>query len=370
MLRVLHGPINFGNQAWVLSRHERRLGIHSEVVVSSPGPFQYPADCCLGRSGRSLLGWVRRLLFGLSAPFRYDVLHLYFGRSYLGGGEKPGLGRRLAFAEVRLARRLGRKVFLTLQGCDARLSDESAARNEHTPCRLGQCATAPRCRQILDGWRRYLRDEIVPLADRVFALNPELLHYVPRATFLPYASVDVESLTPCWPRTDGVPVLLHAPSDESIKGSALIRSAIERLRQRRPLEYVEIRRLPHADALKQYRRADLVIDQVLTGWYGGVAVEAMAQGKPVACYLRSEDLHFVPPALRAELPLVRLTPSTLEDDLEQALLRQREWRLWGEQARAFALRWHHPGRIAQAMVQAYRDPAATFTPEALASRAA
>ena len=30
-----------------------------------------------------------------------------------------------------------------------------------------------------------------------------------------------------------------------------------------------------------YAQADLVVDQVLIGWYGALAVETMAMGKPV-----------------------------------------------------------------------------------------
>ena len=45
---------------------------------------------------------------------------------------------------------------------------------------------------------------------------------------------------------------------------------------------------------RRYRDADIVVDQLLAGWYGGFAVEAMALGKPVIAYLRESDLHHVP----------------------------------------------------------------------------
>ena len=66
---------------------------------------------------------------------------------------------------------------------------------------------------------------------------------------------------------------------------------------------------PHAEAMKLYAQADLVIDQLLAGWYGGFAVETMAMGKPVVCYIRAEDLQFVPPAMVAELPLIPARPT-------------------------------------------------------------
>jgi len=143
------------------------------------------------------------------------------------------------------------------------------------------------------------------------------------------------------------------------------RAAVERLQQRLPIEFVLVKGLPHAEAMRLYQKADLVIDQVLAGWYGGFAVEAMAMGKPVACYIRETDLQHIPEVMRAELPLIRLTPETIEADLTAALTRRAEWPRWGEQARAFVLRWHHPRRIAAAMLRAYQDPLSRFQLESV-----
>jgi glycosyltransferase involved in cell wall biosynthesis len=359
-MRVLHGPVNVGNQPWVLSRHERGLGVDSDLVVNYSTWFGYPADRCLSSPGKRTPSQVaRRLLFGMSSPFRYDVLHYYFGRSFL-CWEDYGGPKWFWFADLKLAKRLGRKVFLTLQGCDARLSADSARRNRHTPCHLGRCEAALSCRSVLDAQRRFMIEHIAPRVDRVFVLNPELAQFVPGSVFLPYCSVDVEAFEPVWPRTDGPAVILHAPSDQSIKGSHLVIAAVERLKKRYPIEFILVKGVPYQDALKLYRRADLIVDQLYTGWYGGFAVEAMALGKPVGCYLRDEDLSVLPAAMRAELPLVRLDPDAVEADLETALRHRQLWPLWGRRSRQFVLRWHHPPTLAAAMIAAYRDPVSTF----------
>ena len=212
------------------------------------------------------------------------------------------------FADLRLAKRAGRRVLMTLQGCDVRLSQRSAARNEITMCHLGLCESAAACRSGQDRAKRIFLDRVLPLAERVFVLNPELAHDVPRAEFLPYACVDVEAIAPAWPRTEGPITILHAPSDPAKKGTRFVREAVRRLQRRHKILYVEITRAPHAEAMKLYAQADLVIDQLLAGWYGGFAVETMAMGKPVVCYVRAEDLQFVPPAMAAELPLIPCAP--------------------------------------------------------------
>ncbi|MBX9678524.1 MAG: hypothetical protein K2X38_07150 [Gemmataceae bacterium] len=359
-MRVLHGPVNVGNQPWVLSRHERKLGLRSDLVVNYSTWFGYPNDKCLSQANqRSPLGMLRRAWFAMTSPFKYDVLHYYFGRSFMTWDDLSG-PKWFWHADLKLAKRLGRKVFLTMQGCDVRLSDASTERNRMTPCQIGRCGAAPECRATLDARRRNFINNIVPLADRVLVLNPELAHYVPGSQFMPYSSVDVESFQPTWPKTTGPAVILHAPSDSSIKGSAYIQEAIDRLKQRWDIEYVLVQGMPYEEALKQYRRADLIIDQVLIGWYGGFAVEAMAMGKPVGCYIREEDLDVLPPRMRAELPLVQLEPGRIEEQLESALRQRKQWPEWGRRSREYVLRWHHPLRLAKALAAAYRDPESRF----------
>ena len=204
----------------MLSRHERALGVRSDLVVNYSTWLQYPADRCLGQwLDSSWASRARRLCFALSAPWRYDVFHYYFGQSFFHWGSRAEPSRRW-FADLRLAKRAGRRVLMTLQGCDVRLSDRSAERNEITMCHLGQCESAAACRSGQDRAKRIFLDRVLPLAERVFVLNPELAHDVPRAEFLPYACVDVEAIAPAWPRTEGPITILHAPSDPAKKARA------------------------------------------------------------------------------------------------------------------------------------------------------
>lgn len=362
-LRVLHGPANIGNQPWVLSRHERSQGIRSDLVVNYGTWLGYPADCVISDCGRRSPGsMLKRAVFGISAPFRYDVLHYYFGRSFF-CWDDYGRPNRAWFFDLHLAKRLGKKVFFTLQGCDVRLSGRSAEVNEFTPCKEGHCQAVPVCRTQLDLQRRVLIEEILPLADRVFVLNPELMQFVPGAVFLPYASVDLNRFAVSLPRTDGPIRIVHAPSDPLLKGSAFIIAAVERLQKKYPIEFQLIQGLPHEEALRRYQEADLVIDQLLTGWYGGLAVEVMAMGKPVVAYIRESDLSAVPRQLAAELPILGVRLDTIEGDLEQLIIRRSEWPDWGRASRRFVEKWHNPAMIARSMIKAYTSTSSSFTLE-------
>lgn len=367
-IRVLHAPNNVGNQPWTLSRAERRLGAASDLVINYNTWLNLPADRVLSAWATTDMNEVReRAAFGMTAPFDYDVMHYYFGRSLM-QWEDLGPLNTAPFADLRLAKALGKKVFMTLQGCDARLGAESNARNAHTMCRTDGCGSFQTCIDTIDNSRKSMIDTILPLCDRVFALNPELCHYAPNAVFLPYANLDVEAFKPIPPRSGGRPLILHAPSDPKIKGTALIEAALETLSAEFDFDYRQVSGLPHAEAMKLYGDADLVIDQVLAGWYGGFSVELMAMGKPVACYLREEDLGFVPKAMLDDLPILQIRPDHLVEDLRSALSRRDEWADIAKRSRDFVLRWHNPRLIAELMLEAYADPASNLRLSRLGER--
>ena len=72
-------------------------------------------------------------------------------------------------------------------------------------------------------------------------------------------------------------------------------------------EFILIEGLSHSEARHLYQTADLLVDQLFVGWYGGLAVECMALGKPVICYIREEDLAFLPAQMRQDLPIINAT---------------------------------------------------------------
>ncbi|MGV8123587.1 MAG: glycosyltransferase [Candidatus Xenobiia bacterium LiM19] len=362
-MKVLHGPCNIANQPWGLSREERRLGLKSDVIINYGTSLNYPSDRCLGAyRDRSPYTKMRRLFYGLSSPLMYNVHHYYFGRTLL-CWDDYGPRNMFWYLDLKAARLLGRKIFMTLQGCDVRLAGESDITNEVTCCRKGLCSAYETCISQYDRDRRTLINEILPLCHRVFYLNPELGYYVKEGTFLPYSSVRVESIVPVPPRNEGTVIILHAPSDLSIKGTSFVVSAVESLKKKYPIEFRLIQNMKHEEALKAYESADIVIDQLLAGFYGAFAVEVMAMGKPVVCYLREHDFPNMPAAMVKELPFINAGPSSIEEKLSEILENRHRLPEISARSRRFVERWHNPEIIAKAMVAAYRDPESQFTLE-------
>jgi hypothetical protein len=365
-LRVLHCPTSVGGNPTGLARAERALGLASEVVVVDPPPFGYEADVVLAPPGtRRLTREARRWRLLLRAVHDFDVVHFNFGQTIAPSfvpldNARPstpeslfGLYARLTeLRDLPLLRRAGKAIVVTFQGGDARQSDVSRAKHAIT------YATEIPTEYRYDARRRWKIARFDRYADRIYALNPDLLDVLPaRAEFLPYASVDPREHEPVDRSGSGTPVLVHAPTDHAIKGTRFVRAAVERLRDEGvELEYVQAEGLSRADTQAALRRADLVVDQLLAGWYGGVAVEAMAVGAPVICYLREDDLRVLPTEMRGQLPLLVATPETVYEVLKEWLTTRRgELPELGRRSRAFVERWHDPLRIAEGVKRGYEE---------------
>jgi hypothetical protein len=71
---------------------------------------------------------------------------------------------------------------------------------------------------------------------------------------------------------------------------------------------------------KDYKEADIVIDQMIIGWYGLKSVEALAAGRQVICYIDKHLESF----LFADCPIFNANINTLEAQILQCIDRIRK----------------------------------------------
>lgn len=135
----------------------------------------------------------------------------------------------------------------------------------------------------------------------------------------------------------------------------MILASLEELKtQGFDFELLLVEGMSNAQARQLYVRADILVDQLFAGWYGGLAVELMALGKPVLAYIRNEDLGHIDPKMREELPIVQTTPDNVTAVLRRILETPRqELVALGRRSRGFVERWHDPLLIAAQTKQDY-----------------
>jgi hypothetical protein len=67
-------------------------------------------------------------------------------------------------------------------------------------------------------------------------------------------------------------------------------------------------------------------------------------------------MKFVPEVMRIDLPIFKINPGSLVDDIAAILDRRAEWPGRGRMLRNCVERWHNPDTVAKAMLAAYRTP--------------
>lgn len=336
-MRILHAPTNIAGQPHVLSRALRRLGHDSDVLATERHAFGYPQDILfnydhLGTPWRQLKkgAALARLLR------RYDVFHFYYGESLLA-----------AHRDVPFLRRAGKRVVFHFRGCDIRMRALSRARP------VSACLDCPApCR--MDAAKAELRDAAWRLADHVLVATPDLLESVPGAELVTQA-IDLDEWPELPPR--GAPsgnfVVLHAPSDPVIKGTVYVQRAVAALQALGyPIELRLLQRRPHAEIRKAFAEADIVVDQILLGWYGNFAIEAMACGRPVVGFIRDD----LPAAAGYTPPILSATPSSIQRVLAELIESAPVRRSLAEAGREYVGRIHAPERIARRLLECYAAP--------------
>lgn len=369
--KILHCLKSVGGNPQGLSRAERLLGANSTSMCVRQNVYKYDTDIVLTDEKSSIYSIeIRKWKFFFKAIEEYDIFHFNFGGSFVSASDFHFVSRnRLGSLErlitevylhflqnfdLRLLRRRKKVIFVTYQGDDARQWFFSS---NNFSISIG--------RELGENYYSYL-DDIVKrrsikafsrFASKIYSVNPDLLWVLPpSAEFLPYCHFDVESCVPVPPSIDGPLRIAHAPTHRGAKGSSYILEAINRLENEGYNVHLDlIEGVSHTEAVERLRKADVLIDQVLAGWYGGVSVELMAMAKPVLCYVRECDMRFVPREMREDLPIIEVTPSNIYHVLKELLSAPRgQIVARGIASRDFALKWHNPVTIAKKVLSDYQ----------------
>ena len=120
-----------------------------------------------------------------------------------------------------------------------------------------------------------------------------------------------------------------------------------------PVDLESVEGLPHEEAREHYKRADIVVDQLIAGWHGVFALESMAFGKPVVVNLKPDVVAQAERAYGTKVPLVPATKETLVDALRPLVESPALRREIGAASRAYVERVHDIDRIADRLLDIY-----------------
>jgi glycosyltransferase involved in cell wall biosynthesis len=277
---------------------------------------------------------VRLLLLYVRSLFRYRLLYFYFHGSSL------GQMRILWLVEPFLLRLAGIKTVLMPYGSDV----QDLLRTPNLAFRHVLCQQYRRAR-----WSRRLIDLKIDLwtcfGNHIISGCDWVDYMYHWDTLVPaHFSIDVSQFSPSYSSNEGALKVLHAPNHRQIKGSDFFISAVKELKaEGYAIDLILVEKVSNRRVKELVQQADVIADQLIIGWYAMFALEAMAMGKPVICYLRPDLLEFyqtVGVLSTDKHPIISATPLTVKAVLRKLVLEREPLEAIGKDSRAYVERYH------------------------------
>lgn len=281
----LVGPAEIANMADSLARGVP--GVSSAIVTHHPfydNTYDY-----------DLREMSRRKFFPTLARAKYfgELVAKHAGVIYLGQGTFLSAQDDFREFEFRFIKERNRRLVVVFTGSDIRSSTVMKEFEERTGrpniatylTSAYPLAGSPEHERVL----KTTADRAVEYADAIVTASVDQAGYLPEGTepfryFFPDDQVDLD-LSKF--DSEGPRVVLHAPSSPILKGTPLVRAAVEALRaDGLEFEYVELIGASHERVWAELQRAHIVLNQFYAYVPGVFGVESMAAG---AVMLTSAD---------------------------------------------------------------------------------
>jgi hypothetical protein len=378
--RVLYVGQSYYN-TWYLSRALRKLGWVTDVVDIDPDEnskmFYHGHDYKL--EYRSKMDALRHFRFYLKALRNYDIFHFTGAHNLTFSSYFSRLKFLPKFWDVKLLRKLGKKIVYTNNGCLDGVSqtsfrtwgpepvcdicpwqDRPDVCSDERNLAWGELRNRLTDFQILLGGNRkdYNDDPRVHEVPEFYCLDPNYWHpdlLVPTNYRLPLP----EQVTKIYHAVGNFNSRTDAATTRNIKSTHIYIPTINRLKSEGyNVEMIFFNNVPN-QILRYYQvQADIVVDMLTFGFFGATVREAMMLGKPVVCFLRPEWLESMRkeiPQYVDELPVISATPATVYDILKDLIEHPEKRREIGRRSREFAVKWHSAEVGAQRFDKIYSE---------------
>lgn len=343
--RVLMAPTNVAMNPMMLTEEFQRRGMKANHLRYSSGsdhPLGFRSDRIVSFGDHG--GRVPAMLATLDDVLRddYNIFH-FWAKTLLFETTFGGISGM----DLPILKSHGRKIVHRFTGFDARTPAKDRDLNPFSPFHYGYEypyveAEVERHQELVSGY-----------ADRLIVQDPELGQFFPEATVVPRALTLAE-----WeyvgPTTNDRLLVVHAPTNTVVKGTPQVVDAVETL-QRRGLkfDFKLIEGMAQPEAREWFRKADVIVDQLLIGATGVLTLEAWALGKPVVVNLRPELFNAFYET--DDLPVVQANPDTIVESLAAIITDADRREVLSQRGRSLVERFHDVGHIADQLDALYRE---------------
>jgi len=294
------------------------------------------------------------LFWWLTKFWRYEY-HLYYGRPPVLNLYEDRLGLYHLFGngflvELWLAKLFGVKLIYLPTGCLEDETKENFSRlDDGNVC--GNCGMWNKCDDKANELNFARINRYFDMGIGTGSIDSTQF----RMTHIKYKAIDLNLWRPDLsippehqlPTTQNIRILHSAYLSKSgrdfqgrnIKGSPFVLAAIERLKNEgHSVEYLLIDDKPSNQMRFYQAQADIVVEQLIYGWWGSTFVETSALSKPVVCYLRPawKEFFFKKFPEYTSLPVVEADTQSIYEVLKKLVTDVSFRRQKAEESRRFA----------------------------------
>jgi phenylacetate-coenzyme A ligase PaaK-like adenylate-forming protein/Flp pilus assembly protein TadD/glycosyltransferase involved in cell wall biosynthesis len=343
-LRVFFGPREIAGNNARNAQGLSELGVDPKVVSWWSHHLKYRTDAEYVVMGSGEEHYRNLYALVLDLIDRFDVFHFSYGRSMM-----PDR------SDVPILKKLGKKIVMQFVGCDIFARDiaykENLGAHMCEQCHIRECSSSKK-RFIAEFWEENA-DAIIAGPRISYLLTKPYIH-IPIGVDLDYSKAFKVKESHC--KNGNELVICHAPSARDIKGTKYVIEAVEALQNEGfQFSFELLEKMPNAEVRECLNASDIVVDQLLHGWYGSFAIESMSLSKPVLCYLDERLKNEYRNLAFPDVPLINANPSNIYKYLKMLIndstVRQRV----GAESRRYVEEVHDIRHITQQLKELYES---------------
>lgn len=286
----------------------------------------------------SLVRWGISIVLFFRFLCKYDIFHFFSGETIL--------TRNTRNWEFKIYKLFKKRIIMHFVGADIRNPEYVEWKEENIVDYLK--GNKPHMQPL--GWQQKLMKDTQKFADQVLVSTPDLLKVYPGpAKYFPVL-LDIDKLEKELSEIQTKPfnqiTIVHAPSNPKVKGSRLIEPALKKIKGKyggqvrlvlkEDLESVTRYSASRYDLFKYFLSSHIVVDQLVVGWYGLQAIEALMMDNQVVSYIEEGLEEYLFP----DCPIMSANALNLFDVIDSCVKRELEGPIDHSGAKRWVKKYH------------------------------
>jgi glycosyltransferase involved in cell wall biosynthesis len=331
-IRVVHGTIEIANQMNTIAKGLREIGINVETLDYYPNYLGHKSDYIVNINSFKNISEANTYTKNLASKLisENDIFHFHFGTSLT-----------LDNSDLNLLNNLGKKVIMQHWGSDVRLYSESVKRSPYVKVKQPDENKIKRNLEFLSTY-------ISHCAVSDYEIYEYVKGYYDNIHFIPLC-IDLKKFEVSNKQNEKL-LIVHAPTNREVKGTEYILKAINDLKLSYDFEFKLVEHMSYEEAMQTYKNADIIIDQILIGSHGLLAVESMALGKPVICFINEYMKEKYP----SELPIISAGVENIKEKLKYLIKNRDTLSQIGVNGRKYVEKYHDINIINSQIAEIYK----------------